>query len=95
MKQTGVFWPGAVTPLLVQGLITLAISTGLIALPHYQFFYDSSIVGVVTHEIHLVDYLYSSFGIFCFVSYLGSRFFWCGTKFVSTRYLLALAALFS
>ena len=41
----GVFWPGAVTPVLVRGLITLEIRAGLIDLPHYQLFYDSSIVG--------------------------------------------------
>jgi len=40
-----VFWPGAVTPVLVRGLITLEIRAGLIDLPHYQLFYDSSIVG--------------------------------------------------
>jgi len=31
----GVFWPGTVTPVLVRGLITLAISTDLTDLQHY------------------------------------------------------------
>ena len=42
----GVFWLGTVGGVLTRGLITLAVSTGLIDLqPHYQFLYDNSIVG--------------------------------------------------
>jgi len=81
-----VFWLGTVGGVLTRGLITLAVSTGLIDLqPHYQFLYDNSLWVMRDDRVS-----FSRLLLFFFWHFLG---FWCHIQFVTTRSLLALAAL--